>query len=63
MPRVKTPEEAARRWQEGMLRTPIMPCKHCGRKTRGWWGKGRCPYCGLELPYSEAVVLKKKLGI
>ncbi len=63
MSRIPTPEEAAKRWVKGMLRSPPMPCKHCGRKTRAWWGKGRCQYCGGSLPYSEGVDLATKLEL
>jgi hypothetical protein len=63
MTKVKTPKETAERWVRGMLDTPPMPCKHCGRRTRGWWGKGKCQYCGGDLPYSEGVALRSKLGL
>lgn len=61
--RVKSAEESANRWAEGMIRTPPMPCKYCRRKTRAWWRKGRCQYCGQRLPYSEAVTLASELGL
>ena len=63
MVKAPTPEQAAQRWVEGMLNTPPMPCKHCGRRTRGWWGKGICQYCGRDLPYSEGLALATKLGL
>ncbi|MCK4354712.1 MAG: hypothetical protein KAW83_05605 [Dehalococcoidia bacterium] len=63
MVRVRSLEESSYRWQRGMNRSPAMPCKRCGRKTRAWWGKGQCQYCGETLPYSEAVSLAGRLGL
>ena len=49
--KTKSLDESARRYYVGMSRTPYIPCKHCGKKTRAWWGKGICEHCGGELPY------------
>jgi len=41
--KVTSVEEATRGWQEGMLKTPALPCPVCGRKTRA---KKKCQWCG-----------------
>lgn len=37
-----TEKECSRRWVEGMLRTPPVPCPRCGKETR--W-ENRCQSC------------------
>jgi tRNA(Ile2) C34 agmatinyltransferase TiaS len=41
--RIPSIEECVRRWVEGMLRTPPIPCPRCVRRTRAEW---RCQWCG-----------------
>ncbi|MCK4353954.1 MAG: hypothetical protein KAW83_01755 [Dehalococcoidia bacterium] len=51
MVKVKALQETASRWARRMAETPALPCWQCKRKTRAWWGKGICQYCGARLPY------------
>jgi hypothetical protein len=41
--RIPSIEECVRKWVEGMLRTPPIPCPRSGRRTRAEW---QCQWCG-----------------
>lgn len=53
MPKVRPLSESGQRWQRGMIESRPKTCWKCGKKTRAWWKKGYCQYCGAELPFDR----------